>query len=208
MATVASSSYSTEFNYPHTNPNSSGEALSPSTTSSTTHSMSLPPPPPLETFGYPHQHDYFHEEDREEEDDDGRRHRSSEDVDFDSSEHADPLLQRRENPSQSEFKHFADMAVVFQGSGAVVHPDNFAELSSKLPSNYEQPSTSSSSIVLESGYNDHCDRVHHSSSSGNSLAFSPEGYRQGNNGGSRSNDHYAMDCRQSINIVPFQGVIF
>lgn len=197
---MASSSYPPDFGYPN-HPTSSGDALSPSTTSSTTHSQTLPPPPPLEVFGYPH-HGYYPDEEHEEDDDeDGRRHRSSEDVDFESSEQADPLMQHN---SDTEFKHFGIMAA---GLSSGLNPSENLGESSCLRTHPSYDPSTGPSVVMDSEhrYSDHFDRIHHSSSSSNSLAFSPtEVYRPpiGNNG-SRNNDPYAMDCRPA---PPFQPV--
>lgn len=192
-STMASSSYSTDFGGYLNNPTSSGDALSPSTTSSTAHLHALPPPPPLEVFYPQHHHGYFPQEGHEEdEDEDGRRHRSSEDVDFESSGHADPLMQRSSDP---EFKHFGIMAAGF--SSGLNPAENLGESCLRTHPGYDLSASSSAMMDSEHRtYSDQFDRTHHSSSSSNSLAFSPtEVYRSASGNGSRTNDPYAMDCR-------------
>ena len=186
---VASSSSAPEFSYPQ-NPSSSGDALSPSTTSSTSHS--LPPPPPLEPFGYPH--GCFPEEAEE---DGGDHQRSSEDVEFDSSEPIRPHPRATVEP-ETEFKHFANMATVFQTP--TVHPlvDDRRIQQHAAVVNYDPSMDEASDQRYGPRHFDHV--PHHSSSSSNSFAISPtEVYPvlgNNNNNVSRSVDS-SMDYRQS-----------
>lgn len=207
---ASSSSYSTDYGgYGHNHPASSRDTLSPPMSSSTSQHQTLPPPPPLEVFGYPHMPEYFPDCEEEEEDCDNedcdqdisrRRSSGGDVVEYSPNNPSlDPALHPRGGGEPDpEFKHFASMAAVFQGSGAAgMHPSTGSgrmQQQQQAPTGYQQDCP----LDVDSRYTDHhYERAHQSSRSSNSVGFSPpEYYRStGNNGGSR--DAYPMDCRHS-----------
>lgn len=199
--TTYSSSYTSDFGYA----NSRSDTLSPSC-STTINTESLPPPPPLESFGYPEE---YYPEGEPEETFSRRRHRNSENVDLDSSGQYEQLTQRpqiregsetsdqQQQQQQTEFKHFASMAAVFQSSSG--GPANPPDLSidplriQTTPSNYNTIVPSDT----DHRYSDQYDRAQHSSSSSNSLAFSPPEFYRGH-----PDSHHAVDNQQAIDFRP------
>lgn len=201
--TVFSATYQSDFTYAQT----SSDHLSPSASSSLlTNPQSLPPPPPLEVFGYPH--DYYPEGEPEEAYD-RRRHRSSEDIDLDSSGQFETLSQRSLKGATetvdkpTEFKHFASMAAVFQSSsGGSSQPPEISIEPARLLQSTSSSYHANLSVEADRRYSDQYDRVHHSSSSSNSLAFSPPEFGRRGHVESRSTDgHQPLDFRPSSNLI-------
>ena len=227
-------SSSTEFSgssFSAQHPTSSREPLS-----STSSATSQRPPPPLEAFGYPlHPAGYYHhhpqlrreEEEEEEEDDEEEEEearRSNEDVEFDHSHSSIQTVHPQRDQGvihhpETEFgRSFALMANFHDSSNSTGGPSTHHPSVSPTP---YHPAQSSSSMDASDfhrhrgGYADPYDRLHHSSSSSNSVAFSPTevyspsrhptgqhhqstivGHRTNNNG-SRSTDLLPGDCRRA-----------
>ncbi|EFX90269.1 hypothetical protein DAPPUDRAFT_94311 [Daphnia pulex] len=222
---MMAASSSTEF------PGSSHSAQLPTSSRDPLPTASQRPPPPLEAFGYPlHSSGYYHpqtcleeedeEDDDEEEEEEARR--SNEDIEFDPSRpslqtiHSHHRDQGAIHHPETEFgRSFAMMTNFHDSSNSTGGPSTHHQ--SVSPSPYH-PAQSSSSVDASDfhrhrgGYSEPYDRQH-SSSSSNSLAFSPTevyspsrhpghhhqssivGHRSNNNG-SRSTEVSPIDCRR------------